>query len=281
MLDKDKICAAIIVKDETDYLKEWLDYHLGIGFDKIFLAINDDEGLSKYPYLKDYKGKLVVYNLAGCEAMQKPFYNCIINNEDYKWCAFIDTDEFISFRKDSGFTNIKDFLNSAPAEVEAYKLNWELYGDDGQVYYEDRPVVERFTKPLPPIYNTYNFGEQCHTKTILRKIDTRPRRIKFIANPHVVVGCNYYLTNGEPTDASPFNFDTEKSVVYIKHFYTKTIEEWVKHKLGRSYADYERSENIDYYPISTFFKYNERTPEKLKFLKEHGIEYPKQSKDKQ
>ena len=33
------ICA--IIKNEHEYLKEWIDYHLNIGFDSIFLYVSN------------------------------------------------------------------------------------------------------------------------------------------------------------------------------------------------------------------------------------------------
>ena len=46
-----------------------------------------------------------------------------------------------------------------------------------------------------------------------------------------------------------------------------------ENKLGRSYADYLRSDSVDYYPLKDYFIYNEWTEEKQKFLDEHGYKY--------
>ena len=32
-----KTCICAIIKDEQDYIEEWLDYHLGLGFNHIYL----------------------------------------------------------------------------------------------------------------------------------------------------------------------------------------------------------------------------------------------------
>lgn len=270
MENNKQICIALIIKDEADYLDDWLHYHFNIGFDKVFLGINDDDGYRKYlPILGKYGDKITIYDLSGQEAMQRPFYNEIIDKEDYEWCAFIDTDEYITFKNTSKITNIKDFLKDKPKEITAYKFKWELYGDDDNVYFEDKPVTERFKRPLPPIYNTYDFPEQFHTKSMLHK----SIRSHFDTNPHVVATDDYWLADGTKTNGSPFDSSLVRYDVYIRHYYTKTIDEWVRHKMGRSYADYKRFSNIDYYPLSTFFKYNNKTEDKLKYLKEHGIKY--------
>lgn len=36
-----KTALVCIAKDEDDYLKEWVDYHLRIGFDEIFVYQNN------------------------------------------------------------------------------------------------------------------------------------------------------------------------------------------------------------------------------------------------
>ncbi len=263
------IALAIIVKDEVDYLADWINYHLALGFNKIFLGINDVEGPSKYPFLVKYEDYLKIFDLSHQEGIQKEFYNSIIDNEEYEWCAFIDTDEFITLKPDSGYKNIREFLNDNKNNATAFKMNWELYGDDEKMYYENKPVYERFTKILPYIYNSYKFPEQFHTKSLLSKYEKH----HFVTNPHTVMGGQYWLPNGEKTDSSPFNSHIEKSIVYIRHYYTKTIEEWFKYKYNRSYADYARTPYIEYYPFTKFFLYNNITEGKLNFLKMHGINY--------
>ena len=43
------ICA--IIKDETEYLEEWIQYHLEIGFNHIFLY--QDRGSDSHKYITD------------------------------------------------------------------------------------------------------------------------------------------------------------------------------------------------------------------------------------
>ena len=54
------------------------------------------------------------------------------------------------------------------------------------------------------------------------------------------------------------------NVCYIKHFLTKSAEEYRNNKMSRLRCDL----NIEYYTISVFFKYNTFTEEKYKVLKE-------------
>ena len=275
-MNKD-IIIVMICKNESRYLKEFIDYHLALGFDRIVIGDNNDINGERYEnLLKDYidKGKVILIDLRGKQGMQKIFYNNLAHyGIYYEWAAFIDTDEFITF-SDTGKAifgnNIKNFLHSRDY-VKAYKLNWRIYGDNGNIEYENKPVIERFPEPLAKdVKFHYDFPENSHVKSILR-YDVP---VNFTTNPHGIVECNdYYTPKGIPINGGPFYFPLEYDVLYVRHYYTKSLEEWCTNKLGRSYADYLRSDKVDYYPLKDYFLYNEWTPEKAKWLEDHGFKY--------
>ena len=276
----DKVIIVMIVKNEMRYLREFVDYHLGLGFDQIVIGDNNDVDGERYDdLLADLisEDKVKIINLRGLQGFQKKFYNVIKEHVKYEWAAFIDADEFITFsetgKKIFG-NNIKNFLSSR-SYVTAYKLNWRLYGDNGNVEYEDRPVVERFPEPLgEKVTFHYKFPENYHVKSILHWSEP----VHFTDNPHGVNECeNYYTPAGAKVPGGPFCDLLEYSILYVRHYYTKSLQEWCENKLGRSYADYLRSDSVDYYPLKDYFIYNELTPEKEKWLEEHGFEYKKTS----
>lgn len=273
----DDVIVVVICKNESRYLKEFIDYHLGIGFDRIVIGDNNDVDGEKYEeLLAEYinASKVQLIDLRGKQGYQKIFYNNLdFYGIRYKWAAFIDTDEFITFSemgKKIFNNNIKDFLKSRNY-VPAYKLNWRIYGDNGNIFYEDKPVIERFPEPLDSkVTFHYNFPENYHVKSILRG----DVPVNFTNNPHGINELQeYYSPAGKMLSGGPFNEDIEYSVLYIRHYYTKSLQEWCENKLGRSYADYLRSPTVDYYPLKDFFIYNKWTEEKQKFLDEHGYKY--------
>lgn len=273
----DDVIIVMICKNESRYLREFIDYHLGIGFDRIVIGDNNDVNGERYEeLLKDYitDGKVQLIDLRGKQGFQKIFYNNLKNwGITYKWAAFIDTDEFITFsdigKKIFG-NNIKNFLNSRDY-AKAYKLNWRIYGDNGHILYEDKPVTERFPEPLnEKVTFHYNFPENYHVKSILRN----DVPVNFTNNPHGINECrDYYSPKGVRLNGGPFNSSMEYDILYVRHYYTKSLQEWCENKLGRSYADYLRNDTIDYYPLKDYFIYNEWTEEKQKFLDEHGYAY--------
>lgn len=86
-----KVFICCIAKNEDDYIEEWIDYHIKIGFDKIVIFDNN-EGFQLHEILKKYvkSNKIEIidfkkkYNKAQFVA-----YNNFIKNYDFEYCAFI------------------------------------------------------------------------------------------------------------------------------------------------------------------------------------------------
>ncbi len=79
-----------------------------------------------------------------------------------------------------------------------------------------------------------------------------------------------YHANGRRCSNSPFQA-IDWSVACINHYVTKSIEEYCTNKLKRGVGD--RNYELFLYTYSKrFFMYNEKTPEKEEWLKEHGIQ---------
>jgi hypothetical protein len=139
-----------------------------------------------------------------------------------------------------------------------------VYTDNNLIKSDGRGVLERFTTPME--YDkcvTYKFPENNHTKSIIR---CGIENLKWNQTPHTVLNIKYCNSIGDGCSNSPFesyNFD----FAYIKHFTTKTIEEWINNKIKRGYPDgnkdWFKKNNI----IDKFFKYNDITDEKNEYIK--------------
>ena len=274
-MEKNPYIVCCICKNEGKYIKEFVEYHLDLGFDKIIIGDNNDlDGETYEEILSDNLeyDEVEIIDLRGKVGFQKQFYNNIIENYEYEWCAFIDCDEFITFSECSEFDNIKDFLDSRD-NIYAYALNWQVYGDNERVFAGEGDVVDRFKTPKPIDFKFhYNFPENYHVKSLLNKGCSE---FKFTENPHIVNFNGYFSPNGTRINTSPFNPNLDFDILYIRHFYTKSLEEWVNKKMKNKYADWVPSNNHSYYPIDDFFIYNRVTDAKIKYLKQHGIEYKK------
>jgi len=98
-----KIALCLFIKDENDYLKEWLEYHRSIGIQHFFVYDNN----SKIPIVNtDSDVTVIVWKEDIVGKQSNAYYHCANNNKDYRWIGFIDTDEFIIV------DNIVDFLDN-------------------------------------------------------------------------------------------------------------------------------------------------------------------------
>lgn len=203
-----KVALVCIAKNEDHYIDEWVDYHLALGFDKIFVYENDWECTND---------KVVKIPWDG-EAMQKPAYSHFIkNNKDFDWVAFFDVDEFLVLKK---HPNVKDFIKDY-AKWPSIAINWVLFGDNGLSFNGDYSI-KRFTK--------HQKGVNPHVKVIVNiKQDV------WMESPHhtnrYAVDTNFNIVVG------PFNPDGDSEIAQINHYFCKTREEF-KLKIERGMANF-------------------------------------------
>lgn len=122
-----KLAIHCLFQNETEFLREWLDYHFSLGFDHIMLS--DDastEDLSiLHPYLE--KGLVTIEPAVqdrGYSARQEYHQNKAYQKlrKHYQWIAFIDTDEFIYCSED-----LKPFLQKKQ-NLPGLVMNFFMYG---------------------------------------------------------------------------------------------------------------------------------------------------------
>jgi hypothetical protein len=116
-------------QNEADFLAEWLDYHLFLGFDHIFLT-NDNSG-------DHYAEVLAPYQQAGLVSLETArsdidFYekeqwhkNQILKGpgKAFEWVAFLDTDEFLYWPEGDLSRWLQRFRKTA-----GLVLSWYMYG---------------------------------------------------------------------------------------------------------------------------------------------------------
>lgn len=231
-----EICA--IIKNESAYLKEWIEYHLDLGFDRIVLYDNgsnpslyDDKDLwltlpiqaEKAVVIREWKDK---YDQIRC-------YKAHADWTDATWTAYIDADEFIILK---GFEKIGKFLATFNHGIGAVCLHWILFGANGHLEKPDGSVMESYTKPCStPVSDLY--------KTIARS-----KLVRDFSSPHncrLVAGLT---VNDDGRQVDPAKPSFEKA--WINHYYTKSLEEWTE-KVERGRADSNTKRNWE-----EFFEHN-------------------------
>ena len=138
-----------------------------------------------------------------------------------------------------------------------------IYSDNDLIYYEDKPVQERFTTPLPN--NILN----KHIKSTIRG-HLKINYWKNMINPHSSkVKVNCCSPNGKKINyKSPFNNPPNHGIAFLKHYETKTIEEYIlKIKRGRSDLFVKINDELWKNKFKYFFMRNKKTKKKIDLIK--------------
>ena len=267
-----KVALCCIGRLENQYAVEYVEHYKKLGFDKIFIYDNNHDGEEYFEdalqsFIDD--GLVEVVSFRNMEAAQIIAYNdCYSKHGDeYDWIAFFDFDEFLTLVEDK---DIKSYMNGFEG-FDCVKINWMVYTDNDLVTNDHRPLLERFTTPMEydkPV--GYSFPENNHVKSIIRG---GIKNFHWSGNPHIPgISLRYADSLGKQAESSPFQpYDFSKA--YIKHFTTKTIDEWINNKKVRGVADRMYVTFNSTYNIDNFFKINNKTEEKISYI--DGIEKKK------
>lgn len=235
-----------IAKYEQKYIKEYVTYHLSIGFETIYLYDNED--VPTYaPLLAEFGDKVYVVHMPGptkqYEAMEC-FTKNIMPNSNFTHVINLDCDEFVVLKQHD---NIQEFIREyIKDDCAGIAINWRFFGDSGNQVATDDPLMLRFTK--------CEEAGNHHVKTLFDK----RYFLEFNTMHNIIVKPGYYIksTNGTVVD-SPWNDDIDLSVVQINHYKTKTRPEF-QHIRTRGRADINQLASSDQVNIDfDFYNRNE------------------------
>ena len=241
-----KTSICLITKEEIRYIKEFVDYYRKLNIKKIFLYDNNDINgeyleniLSNYIKL-DF---IEIINYRGRYKPQFQAYNhCYFNkNKDFNWVAFYDADEYLYINL---YTDINKFLSlSKFRKCLSILINWKYYGDNEKLYYEPRPLQERFTKP----FYFKNFGERNKIfysagKTIVRT----GLNLTWNLFPHYLKNTPICRPNGK--ELKNYFSPPQYSSAFIRHYATKSTEEFIERIIRGTV-------NSKSYDISQYIRY--------------------------
>ena len=262
-----KACLCVIGKNENLYVKEFVTYYKNLGYNHIYIYDNndvngerfedvlDDEIKSNFVTIKHYRGKSALHIQRGPQCMA--FRHCYDSHRrEYDWLSFFDFDEFLEVRPKA--RSIQEFLgNPRYNKCQNIKINFLIYGDNELLYYDNRPVQERFTKP------NYNHPSNNIVKSTVRG-GLEHNYWRFKCSVHTsymnVTNCN---SQGDIIKYDSGTNPMNHTYAAIKHYYTKSVEEYVnKTRRGDSfiykgYTDFWKRKRI-----KAYFGYNNYSLEK-------------------
>lgn len=222
-----KIAAVAIAKNEDSYLYEWLQYHLKLGFDEVFVYENN----WRYVFKDAFEDDPVHFIPFDGDVMQLKAYNTFIkeHGNDFDWAAFIDVDEFIVNNTSSSLKDVLERLQQFPQ----IGINWRLMGSNGLHSYDTftSSVVKRFTRGDKHLNK--------HVKQIVNlswfKKNLKPFPV-FI-NPHCTNGASFGV-EAQNQFFGPFQTSRLETshALELYHYAVKTPEE-LHEKVMRGRAD--------------------------------------------
>ena len=238
-----KIALVCISKNEENYLREWIEYHLRLGFSEIFIYQNN----WRYPLepLDDPRVHMLVMD--GITMQNKCYDSFIQENSTYfDFAAFIDVDEFLVPTTGESLERIlEDYVNE-----DCIYINWRIFGDNGHKFVEngDYSCIKRFTKCA---VNLHRLG-----KNILN-FRKNGNRYSFY-NPHIALidkkTCICSDSNQEFHTQNIWDHIPESGQrLELFHFKNKTLPELINRKYLMGDAVFERGNPV-YMNLSSLLK---------------------------
>lgn len=253
-----KSCILTVIKNEHEYLDEWIKYHLDLGINHIFILedtdsdshkeicdkYNDKVSLDSVLIVLDEKSRKEAKEVKELKkySVQHMYFRNGLNyikknySNKYDWCFLIDNDEFITF--ENNYDTLENILTLFE-QYNAFVMSWKCYGANGYINkpdYSNKGVVETFIKEADGKIS--NQIKSCYKINSFRN--------------------EFLYTHHHPTDLCKWcNTDYIKnykyatfSKIYLRHYITKSWEEFIWKRKIRGYV-WGRERDLDY-----FFKIN-------------------------
>ncbi len=147
--------AILTVRNEAAFLLEWLAHHRAVGFTDFLVFSNDCQDgtdamldhLQGLGWLEHVRND-GPYDKGGIQftALKAAAKHPRVAQAD--WILALDVDEFVNIHTGDG--TLEALLDALP-EATAITLTWRLFGNAGEVHFQDRPVTDLFTRTAPEV----------------------------------------------------------------------------------------------------------------------------------
>ena len=214
LLDGPPLGVAIvaIVKNEAEYLEEWLAFHLALGVDHFFIYDNDSTDSSAELLERYINHGLVTRIDWPIGGGQLPAYNHALRmfGSAAEWLAYYDPDEFLVPLLDDDIPSLLARYPDA-ADIRVPRVEFGFSGHR--------------TKPEGLSIDNYT-----HAANVLELDPSLPPRVKSIVRPSAVAAVDIHLAfpadqprTGQPTRT----YEAElQGVAQLSHYYTRSWDEF-------------------------------------------------------
>ena len=216
--DPSEIAIAAVFRNEAEYLKEWIEFHLMVGVDRLYLYDNGSTDnflpiLEPYldrqqmvlmpwaPFLFDVNSQRLAYAHAAC--------NC---RPTVRWLLLIDIDEFL-------FSETSDDIKPIFAKFKDFAALTIPRFEFGPNNHKDKPsglVIENYTRVSKREFNLRDEWKSA----------IQPNKVMDIRTHESLVSGETLLM--QPVDSRPLE-------LRINHYFSKSESEF-ENKLRRWYS---------------------------------------------
>lgn len=199
------------VREDNDYLDEWVKYHLAIGFEHIVMY----DHKSIVPVRNIWGDKVSVIRVER-DSLFHPTYltQDTLRSHPSCWLAAIDVDEYIVLFEDK---DIKDLLKRYEAHG-ALGIPWSVYGSSGHL-----------TQPAGGVKDSYVWRRPDEPMWVKPIINTQ--YCLGISDPHFGIYSRPSVNEAFEPFVGPI-CDSPRAFIKINHYFTKSLEEY-KRKIAR------------------------------------------------
>jgi hypothetical protein len=236
-----RIALAGIVRNEAEYLLEWIAWHRSTGFTDFFITDNEsDDGTLELLSRLERAGVVRLHQEPAGAGAQTRAYNAMLKywGRSVDRIAFLDADEFLVATDGRRPVDHLEAL-LAPKNVGAIAVNWRLFGSSGHERRGEGLVVERFTRCAAeddiPCRNIKTYAKtaaiarqrihRCELKPGLRYCDVTGRDVEFAR-----------AGTWEPDPGGDATTAPVSSLLRVHHYAVKSLQEYVEKKRLRGDA---------------------------------------------
>lgn len=233
------LSMVTVVRDENDYIEEWIRYYIEeLGFDHFYIYDNES-GVPVEEYLKSnnfrYQDRITFLEWKTSQNTQEDSHMDFLSNyaNETRWFLAADPDEYVLIKDKS--KSLKDFLegNNHYAAVECI---WHHFNANGQEKRTMGTDMERFTTEVDWDY------AKGHGKFFAQS-----NRVERFHNYSPQMRLEAEVLMGEGSKADEY--------FQLNHYYTRSYEEWMK-KIERGTAvPYAKRKYSEFFELNPDMKY--------------------------
>lgn len=230
------ICA--IAKDEDKDILEWVNYHLGIGFEHLVIYDNNSKNPLRVILREYMENRLVtVIDLPQTDAQQLTAYYHVLHEwgQNTFWLAFIDIDEFIVPYNN---TDIRDFLDDY-RDYGGIGAHWKIFSSNGHINRPSGYIIENYDKSM---------GLNNHIKSIVRC----SAALAPSSPHHFNYKDGFYCVNEDFIPINDFHSYPIANKIAINHYYYKSQQDF-EAKIDRGFAT--KMKSAESRAIETFYNH--------------------------